>query len=472
MASGLAHSSGSASVDGEARKGGTLRLASLDDVTVDTALAYSPTSAPVGFATCAKLFNHPDAEEAKGTDVIKEVVKNFAVSRDRRTYTFDLHRGFRFHTGAPVTAQSFADAFTRDAQPDLESPARGFMREIVGARAVIDGKAASISGIRVLGRYRLQIRLTRPVGDFTTRLTMGFFCPILPDTPIAEIDDPAGSGPYYVYERESPISASCSDATRSTGEGARRTSTRSCGRSATARRLACLPSSRIGSTTASLSAASPQRRTEVWPRSAASTDQTGSCSSRPGLSTWYYAFNHDRPAFDGPGQIPLKKAINFAIDRLALTRPAGYLAGKRTDQILPPALARSASIYPLGGPNLAAARASMPGHATSRPRSSSTRRAPLLRRPGPVARVRPGEAGYRPRGEVLRPRGDGPEGGDARRAVRPRPTGLDCRLRRWRQLPRDAPLRQEHQGDGQPQPELLRRPRHQRQNRGGGQAHG
>ena len=36
---------------------------------------------------------------------------------------------------------------------------------------------------------------------------------------------------------------------------------------------------------------------------------------RPGLSTWYYAFNHDRRAFDGPGQIPLKKAINFAIDR-------------------------------------------------------------------------------------------------------------------------------------------------------------
>ena len=75
------------------------------------------------------------------------------------------------------------------------------MREIVGAASVIDGKAQSISGVRVLGRYRLQIRLTRPVGDFTARLTLPFFCPILSNTPIAEINDPAGSGPYYVYDR-------------------------------------------------------------------------------------------------------------------------------------------------------------------------------------------------------------------------------------------------------------------------------
>jgi peptide/nickel transport system substrate-binding protein len=76
----------------------------------------------------------------------------------------------------------------------------------------------------------------------------------------------------------------------------------------------------------------------------------------PALNTWYLAFNHDRPAFKGPGQIPLKKAINYAIDRAELLRPAGYLAGKRTDQILPPALSRAESIYPLRGPDLAAAR--------------------------------------------------------------------------------------------------------------------
>ena len=364
----------------------------------------------------------------------------------RRTYTFDLHRGFRFHTGAPVTAQSFADAFNRDAQPDLESPARGFMREIVGARAVIDGKAASISGIRVLSRYRLQIRLTRPVGDFTTRLTMGFFCPILPDTPIARIDDPAGSGPL-LRRRANPQSAHRAQTQpvlpgRAPGE-------RRPGRVDDRRQPGGLPACRRAGSDRPLRQYGRRHPPNGVPRSGERygiNRPDGQLFVRPGLSTWYYAFNHDRRAFKGPGQIPLKKAINFAIDRLALTRPAGYLAGKRTDQILPPALARSASIYPLGGPNLAAARRF---YARARYKPTTlvlyTSSAPFAVAQARVADVRPQEAGYRPRGEVLRPRGDGPEGGDARRAVRPRPTGLGCRLRRRRQLPRNAPRRQADQ---------------------------
>ena len=39
------------------------------------------------------------------------------------------------------------------------------MHEVVGADAVTEGKAQSISGVRVLGPYRLQIRLTKPLGD-------------------------------------------------------------------------------------------------------------------------------------------------------------------------------------------------------------------------------------------------------------------------------------------------------------------
>ena len=135
--------------------------------------------------------------------MVPEVVKTSTISRDGRTYIFELKRTFRFHTGAPVTAHSFAAAFNRDANPRLESPAKELMREIVGAVAVMEGKAKTISGVRVLDRYRLQIRLTRPVGDFTYRLTMPFFCPILPNTAIVPegINNPAGSGPYYVAER-------------------------------------------------------------------------------------------------------------------------------------------------------------------------------------------------------------------------------------------------------------------------------
>src|SRR5439155_23193809 len=79
---------------------------------------------------------------------------------------------------------------------------------------------------------------------------------------------------------------------------------------------------------------------------------------KPILSTSYLAFNHDRPLFQGAKGTALAKAINYAIDRKAILTQYGYLAGKRTDQILAPGLAgfRDANLYPLKGPDLATAK--------------------------------------------------------------------------------------------------------------------
>ena len=68
---------------------------------------------------------------------------------------------------------------------------------------------------------------------------------------------------------------------------------------------------------------------------------------QPRLNTVYFAFNHDRPAFKGPGQIPLKKAVNYALDRPELARGFGYLGATRTDQMLPAVLGHDASVYSL-----------------------------------------------------------------------------------------------------------------------------
>jgi oligopeptide transport system substrate-binding protein len=255
-----------------------------------------------------------------------------------------------------VTAQSFADAFNRNANPKLGSPATSYMQEIVGARGVIDGKATLISGIRVLDRYRLQIRLTRPVGDFTARLTLPLFCPVLPNTPIepAGIDNPAGSGPYYVAERvvnqrivlkRNPFYRGARPANVDQVVWTIGVSQEDC--------LLAVEQNRIDHCVHfSIPLTAHRGLAEKYGVNRAG----GQYLVSQVLTTWFFVFNHDRPAFKGPRQIPLKKAINYALDRPALTRPAGYLAGKRTDQGLPPTLARSASVYPLGGPNLAAAR--------------------------------------------------------------------------------------------------------------------
>ena len=143
VAAGFASPAGSGpntSLSAQAKRGGTLRLARFSDLDfVDPALAYDVSSWSLEFATCAKLFNYPDKAKAAGTRVIPEVVRSWRVSKDGRTYTFELKKTFRFHTGAPVTARSFADAFDRDAKPIMKSDATEFMHEIVGADAVIEG---------------------------------------------------------------------------------------------------------------------------------------------------------------------------------------------------------------------------------------------------------------------------------------------------------------------------------------------
>src|SRR4029078_6144585 len=103
----------------------------------------------------------------------------------------------------------------------------------------------------------------------------------------------------------------------------------------------------------------------------------GQCWVKPTLAVSYIAMNHDRPLFKGAKGTALAKAINYAIDRKAMLAQGRYLAGKRTDQILPPGLAegahragkrpdqtlppglagfRDANLYPLKGPDLATAK--------------------------------------------------------------------------------------------------------------------
>ena len=341
----------------EAPKGGTLRIMSPDDLSyVDPALAYLTDEWMIEYATCAKLFNQPDAPGAAGLRVVPEVVRSFTVSRDGRTFTFDLERTFRFHTGAAVTARSFADAFNRNAQPTLQSPATKYMHEIAGADAVIDGKAKSISGVRVLGRYRLQVRLTRPLGDFTARLTMPFFCPILPNTPVDPrgIDNPAGSGPYYVAERVTNQRTVLRRSRFYRGDRPANVDeiVWTGGISIQACQLA------VAEDRADFCGepGAPRTAYRALAEAYGINRPSGQLFVRPSPATWMFVFNHDRPAFKGVGQIPLKKAINYAIDRPELTRAAGYLGGKRTDQLLPPALGRPASIYPLAGADPVAAR--------------------------------------------------------------------------------------------------------------------
>ena len=266
---------------------------------------------------------------------------------DGKTQIIQLKRTYRFHTGPPVTAANFVAAINRDANPKLESLGTPYMHEIVGVDAVLDGKAQTVTGVTALGPYTLRIRTTRPLPDLVSRLTMPFFCPVAVGSPSEEIDDPLGSGPYYVASRVPNRQLVLERNRFYRGR-----------RPANVDRVVWT----VGPGQEACRQAIEQDAvdwceflSEPAYRSVASTYGINKPNERfhfnPTLATGYFAFNHDRKAFKGPGQIPLIQAINWAIDRPALVRASGFLGGKRTDQILPRALTRPAGIYPLGGVN-------------------------------------------------------------------------------------------------------------------------
>ena len=339
-----------AGVAGPAQKrGGTLRIGRPRDIdSVDPAIAYVYDSyGMIGWATCAKLYNYPDKQPPQAAIARPEVATGYPKpSKDGKTQTIHLRRTYRFNTGARVTAVNFVAAFNRDANPKMQSPAVTYLHEIFGADAVINGQAQTIAGVRAPGSYTLQIRTTQPLGDLVSRLAMPFFCPIPVDTPLQEINDPVGSGPYYVASRvpdrqvvlkrnpyyRGPRPANVDQAVWTIlGREACRVAVEQdeldyCGGLG-------IPSEDYSEVAAKYGI----------------NKKKGQFFFTPTVETDYFAFNHDRRAFRGLRQIPLKQAINWAIDRHALAQAAGYLGGTETDQILPPSMARKASIYPLGG---------------------------------------------------------------------------------------------------------------------------
>src|SRR4051794_33850048 len=128
---------------------------------IDPQLAYVTSAWTLEYATAAKLFNYPDRRGQAGGLLRPELAARYGISRDGRTYTFTIRRGFRFSDGSPVTAKSFAYAIDRLANHDLSSPAAPFITDptgtdIVGAKAVNDGKATHVRGVVARG-YRLTI---------------------------------------------------------------------------------------------------------------------------------------------------------------------------------------------------------------------------------------------------------------------------------------------------------------------------
>ena len=336
------------------KEGGTFRMAesqpfgSVDPVHTGNYGAFR--------LACGTLMGYPSKPLPDGLRLVPDLAaSNPRISQGGLAYTFLVRRSARFSTGQPVTAADVKHTLERILTPALQSEVAYLFEDVVGARTMSLGKAASLAGVTANGRT-LTIRLVRPVPDLPARTTQ--LCIV----PSALQADPEGAkapipsaAPYYVSEF---VPGERLTIERNPYYGGRRP-----------HHVDRIVEEFGVEPDAGLDAVS-NGQLDFYPVvPGARIDQLvrdyGINRSRlfveQSLAGRMFFLNTSRPLFRD--NAALRRAVNFAVDRAALIREFGRGA-TATDQILPPKVPgfRNEKIYPLGRPDVRRARALAAGH--------------------------------------------------------------------------------------------------------------
>lgn len=181
--------------------GGTFTMAYQSDV---------PTLDPVnggGFESAQAmygLYNTLVTYAPTSMKLVPSLASSWKVSSNGLVYTFTLRSGVRYSNGDHFKPQDVIFNLERQVNPKNASWAQAYYLDIAGAQQYANGKASSISGLKVTGPHTLQITLVQPEGYFLNILAM----------PTSDIADPAvvqqygasyedhavGTGPYMLTQ--------------------------------------------------------------------------------------------------------------------------------------------------------------------------------------------------------------------------------------------------------------------------------
>ncbi len=156
-----------------------------------------------GGGISAKLFNGL-VRFNENLDLMPDIARSWKLSDDQVTYTFRLRHDVRFSNGRKITAQDFKYSFERVLAPKTKAPLTWILDRIEGADDFIAGKAAAVSGIRVINDHILELKLQRPFGPFLSLLAMTAAY-VVPREEVERLGQdfgthPIGSGPYVLAE--------------------------------------------------------------------------------------------------------------------------------------------------------------------------------------------------------------------------------------------------------------------------------
>ena len=301
-----------------------LHLYNIDPITLDPAVSGDATSHEFIMQIFSGLLTLDN-----NLQPVADIAKSWKVSSDGTVYTFTLKQGVKFHDGREVKADDFKYSWERACNPATGSQtAEPYLGDIVGAKDMLAGKATSISGVKVIDDYTLQVTIDAPKPYFLDKLTY----------PTAFVVDrnnvnkgadwwktPNGTGPFkfkswvpntsFVLERNDAFYGDVA---------------------------------KVASVEYKLWAGVPERLYETGDIDATDvslpyidevTDPAGQYLSQltitPELSFSYIGFNCTKPPFDDPD---IRQAFSMAIDKTKLASLVYDNTVQKADGILPPGM--------------------------------------------------------------------------------------------------------------------------------------
>lgn len=144
--------------------------------------------------------------DADSGEVVNAVARKFE-TKDQRHWTIELNKGWTFHNGEPITAQSFADAWNATAYAPNTMPFNYLFMNFKGYDALNPAKGKpkteKLSGVQVAGKHTLKVTLSTPLSTFPDMLAATPFAPMpkaaFKEKNFTSFDKlPIGNGPYKV----------------------------------------------------------------------------------------------------------------------------------------------------------------------------------------------------------------------------------------------------------------------------------